>query len=78
MSEFAPIRTWGELQLLDQEDIMAGYQAGFAGADEPGNAFSRSYWHGWRNGRVDAGLAQPDDAQIALITDGRRFGWKTP
>ena len=31
-----------------------------------GNNRSRSYWHGWRNGRVDGGHDKGDQAMQAL------------
>ena len=66
MAEFAPISTILEFRLLDDGEILEGYLDGFHDAPDPTSGFSRSYWHGWRNGRVDAGLAEPDAAQLAL------------
>jgi len=63
MSEWNPVTQVSELALLDMNETCAGYQAGLAGDPEPGSDRSRSYWHGWRNGRVDGGHAQPDLAQ---------------
>lgn len=69
MGEYQPVSTKIELALLDDGDIIAGYLAGLRGDSEPGSAFSRSYWHGWRNGCVDAGLRQTDDAQQQLAKE---------
>jgi hypothetical protein len=69
MSEFQAVATLAELELLDQDDILAGYRAGFDGVPEPGSDKSRAYWHGWRNARVDRGLAQSDRAQQLLAQE---------
>lgn len=69
MSEFERVRTKEELALLDGDDILAGYRAGLDGGEEPGTAFSRSYWHGWRNAQVDRGRAPIDDAQTQLARE---------
>lgn len=76
MSEFQPIRTKAELDLLDDEEIVAGYISGLNGDVEPGSDKSRSFWHGWRNGHSDRGLAPIDDAQIQLAREivGRYVG----
>lgn len=66
MSEFKPVSTVAELDLLDQDDILAGYLDGWACADEPGSDKSRGYWHGWRNAQSDKGRVQPDQAQCQL------------
>jgi len=63
MSEWTPVMSAAELAVLDPDETMAGYRAGLENAPEPGSDRSRSYWHGWRNGRVDGGHAQPDLAQ---------------
>jgi hypothetical protein len=69
MSEFAPVRTKDELNLLDEDEMVAGYRAGFGGAAEPGSDRSRSFWHGWRNGRVDGKHDEIDHHQIALARE---------
>ncbi len=66
MSEFRPVTTIHDLFLLDDAEIEAGYWAGRRGDPEPGNQSSRAYWHGWRNGRVDAGKRKPDKGQVRL------------
>ena len=67
MSEFRPITDLEDLWVQNHGDISLGYQAGLAGLPEPGNLFSRAYWHGWRNGRVNAGF-QPEDAAQAMLS----------
>jgi hypothetical protein len=66
MAEFAPVETILDFRQLDDGDTLEGYFDGFHGSPEPGSDRSRAFWHGWRNGRVDAGLAEPDCAQRAL------------
>ena len=66
MSEFVPVTTVAEFRKLDDGEILEGYFDGFHGAPEPGSDRSRAFWHGWRNGRVDAGLAEPDEAYHKL------------
>jgi hypothetical protein len=65
--ERAPVTTFAELKTLDGDEIAEGYRDGMAGDPEPGGNRSKSYWHGWRNGRVDGKHAQPDAAMIELI-----------
>lgn len=67
MSEFKKVETKEDLELLNQDEILDGYRSGLAGAAEPGSAHSRSYWHGWRNGRVDGGFNQPDVEMARLV-----------
>ena len=69
MSEFQPVRTKADLDLLDDDEMVQGYQAGLSGASEPGSDKSRSYWHGWRNGRADRGLDPIDNAQRQLARE---------
>lgn len=66
ISEFAPVMTLSDLDLLDHAETEEGYRDGLHGEPEPGNNHSRSYWHGWRNGAVDGGHRMKDDAQAAL------------
>lgn len=66
MSEFRPITTLPDLLLQDDEEMTAGYWAGRAGEPEPGNLFSRAYWHGWCNGAADAGYREISDSQLHL------------
>lgn len=76
MSEFQPVATKAELDMLDDGEMVAGYRAGFGGESEPGSDKSRSYWHGWRNGMVDSGRTRIDTAQAMLAREivGRYVG----
>ena len=69
MSEFLKVRTKDDLAKLDDDEMLAGYRAGCAGDPEPGNQFSRSYWHGWRNGASDFKHKEIDDAQRELVSE---------
>ncbi len=78
MTEFAPVRTFADLQTLDGDEVVDGYRDGFRGEPEPGNNRTRSYWHGWRNGAVDRGDRELDEHQRALVEDmarQRRAEW---
>lgn len=66
MSEFKPVESKSDLDRLDDDEIVAGYLSGHRGEDEPGSDKSRSFWHGWRNGRTDRGLAPLDVHQQRL------------
>ncbi|WP_211440967.1 hypothetical protein [Collimonas humicola] len=66
MSEFTKVSTLAEVAMLDKDEMMLGYWHGFEGNDEPGSDKSKSFWHGYRNGRVDGGFAEPDLAQKQL------------
>jgi hypothetical protein len=69
MSEFTPVETVAAFRLLDDGEILEGYFDGFHGGPVPGSDRSRSFWHGWRNGQVDAGRAEPDPAQRLLARE---------
>lgn len=66
MSEYQPLRTIEEVDLLDMDDCLDGYRYGFAGGAEPGSDKSKSFWHGWRNGKMDRGDIPHDDASGQL------------
>jgi hypothetical protein len=66
MSEWAPVKSLPDLADLDSSEVVEGYRDGLAGEPEPGNNRSRSYWHGWRNCRVDGRHQAKDAAQIEL------------
>lgn len=66
MAEFAPVLTLADFRQLDDGEILAGYFDGFHGSPPPGSDRSRSFWHGWRNGRIDAGYDEPDLAHRML------------
>lgn len=65
MGQRSPVTTMADLRSLEAGEVFAGYRAGFDG-DALCARHSRSFWHGWRQGRVDAGLADPDDAMRRL------------
>ncbi|MDQ1921648.1 hypothetical protein [Massilia pseudoviolaceinigra] len=46
MSEYTPISTRAELELVDMDECVAGYLAGLRGEPEPGSDKSKSHWHG--------------------------------
>lgn len=52
-----------ELNKLDDEQIFLGYQQGRAGYVLSGYE-SKSFVHGWRNGVVDSGVANPTPDQM--------------
>jgi hypothetical protein len=74
MAEFVPVMTVADFRQLDDGEVLEGYFDGFHGSPAPGSDRSRSFWHGWRNGRADAGLAEPDLAQLALEQEFRMIG----
>lgn len=61
-----PISNAIQLDLLDDKEVIQGYWDGRDGDPEPGDNRSYSYWHGWRNGRVDGGHDKTDAHQIQL------------
>lgn len=69
MAEFKPVETLDDLSTLDTAEVVEGYLDGLKAAAEPGNNRSRSYWHGWRNGVVDGGFRQIDEAQRRLARE---------
>ena len=69
MPEWLPVYTLADLESLNDEEILEGYWDGRENEPEPGNNRSRSYWHGWRNGRLDGGFAQSDAAQMGLAKE---------
>ncbi|WP_458094262.1 hypothetical protein [Roseomonas sp. WA12] len=62
---FDAVRTVAEYRLLDEAEVMIGYMDGMAGLMGETD-MTRSYWHGWRNGVVDAGFIEPDEAQLLI------------
>ncbi|MFC3126080.1 hypothetical protein ACFOD4_13515 [Pseudoroseomonas globiformis] len=59
------VRSVADYRTLDEAEILIGYMDGIAGLTGAPN-MTRSYWHGWRNGVVDAGFIDPDEAQLEL------------
>lgn len=69
-NEFDPVRTLHGLLALDMAEVELGYNYGLQGNPEPSpNLVGPSFFHGWRNGAVDAGTRTPDEAQDALRAD---------
>ena len=60
-----PVRFYSEVIHLDEKELSAGYDAGYAGRGCPPQA-SRAYWHGWRNGRIEADVMPLDEAAKCL------------
>lgn len=75
MPEFNPVSTVEELAALSVEEILAGYYAGYHGEQQPDSTKSKSYWHGYRNGAVDAGRATIDEHQASLARECVRDGY---
>lgn len=67
------VRTIEDFRTLDEAEILIGYMDGMAGLSTV-HGMTRSYWHGWRNGVVDAGLVEPDEAQLELEADFATLG----
>ena len=68
MTDRSPVKTLEELDQLDHDDVLEGYKSGHDGDPEPGDNRSKSFWHGWRNGRADR-YGDVDDAQHALARE---------
>lgn len=66
MTDRTPVINLAERDALDSDEVLEGYCDGRSGDPEPGGNRSKSYWHGWRNGRVDGGHAEKDYAQALL------------
>lgn len=67
MPEFLPVTTFEDLECLNGDEITDGYGAGIRGEPEPtASIFTRSYWHGWRNGARDGGHIPADLAMSQL------------
>jgi ribosome modulation factor len=77
VSEFRPIDNVVDLCWLNQIEVEYGYLAGLAGAAEPvASTFSRSVWHGWRNGMVDGDHALQDEYQERLAYAYSKPQWE--
>lgn len=75
MPEFQPVSTIEELAALNCDDMLAGYYAGYRGEPEPDSTKSKGFWHGYRNGAVDAGRATIDEYQTSLARECVRYGY---
>jgi len=69
MSEYQPLSSAAELEVLNDDECVAGYMAGLEGCPEPGSDKSKSYWHGWRNGMMDKGRLPMDAPATKLAAD---------
>jgi hypothetical protein len=58
-----PIR---DLSEIDEEECLSGYLAGFGCKTPDYTKNSRSYWHGYHNGRADRGLEPPSPESRAI------------
>lgn len=70
--ERLPITRAAQLAALDKDEVMDGYLDGQRCTPTPDDTKSFSYWHGWRNGMVDAGYMNPTESQAALSIDIKR------
>lgn len=61
MTEFTTF-DFAESDYIDA-DVIDGYGSGYRGDREPGSDKSRSFFHGWKNGRVDGGHDPIDERQ---------------
>jgi hypothetical protein len=66
VAEWSPVTELSDVWGLDESEIVAGFHRGVAGEPEPGSWASRAFWHGWRNGRMAAGLVPPEPEQELL------------
>lgn len=62
---YQPVRNVADFHSLDEAEVLIGYMDGIAGLSLD-HEVSRSYWHGWRNGLVDGGFIEADEAQLEL------------
>lgn len=61
-----PPKTLEEVEAFPDEELFEGYRDGFRNEYEPNGNRTRAYWHGWRNGQVDAGWRKSDWYQQEL------------
>lgn len=66
MQIFQPVETLVDFHSLDEGDVLCGYMDGLQGLPCELRQVSRAYWHGWRNGVVDGGFVEMDEAQLKL------------
>ena len=74
---FEPVRTLADLETLDEDEILVGYQSAERGDPEPGLNRGRAFWHGWRNRMIDFGVLPSDAAsqQLAHEYVEKTRGW---
>lgn len=67
MSDRRPVLTVDDLLDLDGDEMIEGYRDGRSGEPAPGDNRSRTYWHGWRVGAMDAGRIPIDAEHNTLL-----------
>lgn len=72
MSANKPVASVAEFEALDESDLLLGYSAGFDGIEFQQD-WARGFIHGWRNGMLDSGRRQPDQADFQLSQDFNRL-----
>lgn len=78
MADRRPVLSVDELLALDGPEMVEGYQDGRGGEPPPGDNRSRSYWHGWRVGAMDAGRIPIDADHAALVASAAPGGKVDP
>ena len=72
MTEFGPYgepaKTLEEVEAFDDAELFQGYRDGMRNEPEPNGNRTRAYWHGWRNGQVDARWRKSDFYQQKLAS----------
>lgn len=63
--KYFPVSQLSDLDSLDESEMVEGYRAGLRNKQLP-ETYTRSYWHGWRNGMVDGRHMARDAAQGLL------------
>lgn len=69
IAKFEPVRTYAELQTLDEDEIVHGYLSAERGDPEPGENRGRAFWHGWRNRMIDLGELSCDEVSMQLARE---------
>ena len=66
MANYSSVSTISDFRSLDEAEVLEGYLDGFSGLQPTHVPFSRSYMHGWRNGRIESGRVEADQPYISL------------
>jgi hypothetical protein len=74
MVAFEPVSTIADLETLDEDEILEGYQDGMNNFP-CGDNRSRSYWHGWRNGMADFRHIPSDESMWRLANEAVDSGY---
>ena len=75
---YDPVLALDDLDGLDEAETIEGYFDGRADEPEPSGNRSRSYWHGWRCGMMDAGRIKSDAGHMGLVTAFAKRARATP